>query len=114
MAYPGLFYLLFGKIAGRFDLSRRWSFRTLGLDPLAAAQRLPQTALLRYMAGATAEELRLLARRVWDRHGDDQVIEREDLAWLRARCPRLRIVISSAYYNNQPIMTGSCCTGNTS
>jgi hypothetical protein len=95
-AYPGLFYLLFGKIAGRFDLSRRWSFRTLGLDPLAAAQRLPQTALLRYMAGATAEELRLLARRVWDRHGDDQVIEREDLAWLRARCPRLRIVISSA------------------
>jgi hypothetical protein len=94
--YPGLFYLLFGKLAGRFDLTRRWSFRALGVDPLAAAQRLPQTALLRHMAGATAEELRLLARRVWERHRADQVIEREDLAWLRARCPRLRIVIASA------------------
>ncbi len=95
-AYPGLFYLFLGKLARRFGVTHRWSFRLLGPEPIAAAQRVPQTALMRHMAGTAAAQLRALARRVWDRHADDQVIEREDLAWLRERCPGIRIVIASA------------------
>lgn len=95
-AYPGLFYLFCGKIPSRLELTRRWSFRAFGPEPVAAVQRVPQLALMHQMAAVPADDLRLLARRVWDRFGRDQVIEREDLAWLRARCPGIRVVIASA------------------
>jgi hypothetical protein len=95
-ALPGLFYLFSLKIPGRFERGRRWLYRAFGNDPVAKVQRVPQTALMRQMAGVPAAELRLLARRVWERHAPDQVIEREDLDWLRERCPGLRILISSA------------------
>jgi hypothetical protein len=95
-AYPGLFYLLFGKIPAAFELGRRWRFRTFGTEPVAAVQRVPQTALLHQLTSIPSAELRSLARRVWDRHGADLVVERDDLAWLRARCPGIRIVIASA------------------
>jgi phosphoserine phosphatase len=94
--YPGLYYLLFGKLPLTFARLRRWSFRRLGTDPVAAAQLVPQTALLHQLAAIPAEDLAVLARRVWERHGCDQVIEAEDLAWLRERCPGIRIVIASA------------------
>lgn len=95
-AYPGLFYLFCGKIPSRLEAMRRWSFRAFGPEPVAAVQRVPQLALMHQMAAVPAADLRLLARRVWDRFGDDQVIERDDLDWLRARCPGLRVVIASA------------------
>jgi len=101
-AYPGLFYLFCGKIPSRLELTRRWSFRAFGAEPVAAVQRVPQLALMHQMAAVPAAHLRMLARRVWDRFGDDQVIEREDLAWLRARCPGVRIVIASA--SPQPML----------
>jgi hypothetical protein len=40
--------------------------------------------------------LRTLARRVWDRQSPDLVISREDLDWVRARAPGIRIILSSA------------------
>ncbi|HET7752511.1 MAG TPA: haloacid dehalogenase-like hydrolase [Anaeromyxobacteraceae bacterium] len=101
-AYPGLFYLLFGKLPGRFAAGRRWTFRRFGSDPVSAVQLVPQTALLHQLAAIPAAELRQLAQRVWDRHAGDQVIERSDLEWLRARCPGIRIVIATA--SPQPIV----------
>ena len=95
-ALPGLFYLFSWKIPGRFRWGRRWSFRAFGVDPVARVQQVPQTTLMRHLAGVPADVLRTLAQRVWDRHAPDQVIERQDLEWLRQRCPGLRIVIASA------------------
>lgn len=95
-AGPGLFYLFCGKIPAYLEITRRLSFRVFGPEPVAAVQRLPQTALLHHMAGVPSSTLRALARRVWDRHQGDQVVERDDLAWLRGRCPGIRIVITSA------------------
>jgi hypothetical protein len=101
-AYPGLFYLFFGKLPGRFELGRRWTFRQFGSDPVSAVQLVPQTALLHQLSAIPASTLRLLAQQVWDRHAGDQVIERSDLEWLRARCPGIRIVIATA--SPQPIV----------
>jgi len=95
-AFPGLYYLACWKLAGEAELTRRLVFRHFGPDPVAAIQRLPQTALMHQMAAIPSSELRVLARRVWERHQGDQVIERSDLDWLRSRCPRIRIVIASA------------------
>jgi hypothetical protein len=101
-AYPGLFYLFFGKLPGRFELGRRWTFRRFGADPVSAVQLVPQTALLHQLSDIPAAVLKELAQRVWDRHACDQVIERSDLEWLRARCPGIRIVIATA--SPQPIV----------
>jgi hypothetical protein len=95
-ALPGLFYLFYGKIASRVALLRRFVYRLFGSEPVVAVQRVPQTALLHHLGGVPAVELRALASRVWDRHTTDLVIEREDLDWLRARCPGIKIIIASA------------------
>ncbi|HTP28381.1 MAG TPA: hypothetical protein VMK12_22340 [Anaeromyxobacteraceae bacterium] len=95
-ALPGLFYFLFGKLPAYLDLTRRLSFRTFGPEPVAAVQRVPQTALMHHMSAVPISTLRMLAQRVWRRYQCDQVIEREDLAWLRSRCPAIRILITSA------------------
>jgi hypothetical protein len=95
-APPGLFYLLWCKLAARVGLLRRRSFLRFGPEPVSAVQRIPQRVLFREMATLPAPTVRELAARVWARHAADQTLEREDLAWLRARCPGLRVVLSSA------------------
>jgi hypothetical protein len=95
-ALPGLFYLVFGKAAARVALLRRFVYRLFGSEPVVAVQKVPQTTLLHHLSAVPTSELTALARRVWDRHARDLVIEREDLAWLRARCPGITIVIASA------------------
>ncbi len=94
--YPGLFYFLWGKLPSLLASTRRGVYRRFGPDPVAAVQRIPQLALMHHMAQVPVATLRTLAQQVWDRHAADQVVEREDLAWLRERCPGIRIVISSA------------------
>lgn len=93
---PGLHYLLWCKIASRVALLRRWAFARFGPEPVQAVQRLPQDVLFAQIAETPAEIVRELAARVWARHAPDQILEREDLAWLRRRCPAARIVLSSA------------------
>ncbi|MGC4001306.1 MAG: HAD family hydrolase [Anaeromyxobacter sp.] len=93
---PGLFYLLWCKIAAHLDLLRRRSFLRYGPEPVAAVQRVPQFVLFRQMATLPPALVRELATRVWARYRPDLVIEREDLDWLRARCPGVRVVLSSA------------------
>jgi hypothetical protein len=59
-------------------------------------QRRPQTVALRHLATADESLLRDLGRNVWRRQAPDQVISREDLDWIRARCPEIEIILSSA------------------
>jgi hypothetical protein len=93
---PGLYYLLWCKIAARVGLLRRRSYARFGPEPVHAVQRVPQDVLFGEMASLPSAIVRELAARVWARHARDQTVEREDLDWLRRRCPGVRIVLSSA------------------
>jgi haloacid dehalogenase-like hydrolase len=93
---PGLFYFLWGKLAARFALLRRRSYRRFGPEPMQAVQRIPQHVLFRQMASLPLATVRELSRRVWARHVPDQIVEREDVDWLRRRSPGIRVVLSSA------------------
>jgi hypothetical protein len=95
-AIPGLFYLLFGKLAHLSKPVQRASYMLFGPEPVRRVQSVPQTTLLHLLSRLPLETLRALARGVWERHGDDQVIEREDIEWLRARCPQIEVVVTSA------------------
>ncbi|MGB5284497.1 MAG: hypothetical protein WBN29_08290, partial [Polyangiales bacterium] len=95
-AYPGMYYGLWGKAAARLDWLRRRGFQHFVADPIRAAQRVPQMTLLRHLQSSSEDVLRDLARRIWQRHEPDQVIDRDDLAWIRARWPQIQIVLSSA------------------
>ncbi|MET0284222.1 MAG: hypothetical protein ABW352_07120 [Polyangiales bacterium] len=95
-AFPGLSYLLWGKLAGKSELLERWSYRKFGSEPIRAVQRLPQTALLHDIATLPKATLRELSLRVWELASPLQVIERADLAWVRERCPGIRIILTSA------------------
>lgn len=95
-AYPGLFYLFVGKVPAGLASARRWTFRAFGHEPVAAAQRVPQMALMHHMSEFPLDTLRELSRRLFARYAGDQIVEREDIAWLRARCPGITIIISSA------------------
>jgi haloacid dehalogenase-like hydrolase len=93
---PGLFYVLWCKLAARIPLVRRRSYARFGPEPVHAVQRIPQDALFAQMASLSPAIVRDLAARVWARYGSDQTVERDDLAWLRRRCPGVRVVLSSA------------------
>jgi phosphoserine phosphatase len=95
-AYPGVYYGLWGKAAARLDWLRRRGFRRFVADPVRAAQRVPQMTLLRHLQTTSEDVLRDLARHIWDRYEPDQVIDREDLAWVRAKWPQIEVVLSSA------------------
>ncbi len=101
-AYPGLFYLLWGRMAGSFEPSRRLRFRRFGPDPYEVIQQIPALALLHELAGMPLAAARAMAARVFERHADDEVIGRDDIAWLRRRCPGIRIILSSA--SPQPVV----------
>lgn len=95
-AHPGLSYLLHHKLAPTTALGRAARIRRFGPQPLAAIQRLPQTALLSQIAELPPGVAAALAARVWERHRGDQTITRADLDALRARIPGLVVVLSSA------------------
>jgi hypothetical protein len=95
-AYPGAYYGLWGKAAARLDWLRRRGFRHFVGDPIRAAQRVPQLTLLRHLQTTSEDVLRELAQQIWDRYKPDQVIDREDLAWVRNEWPQIEVVLSSA------------------
>jgi hypothetical protein len=101
-AYPGLTYLFGVKLASRMPRLEKWTYRQFGPEAVTILQRCIQTAMLHKVAGLNRQDLYHLAERVWNRVSDDQVIEREDITWLRSRFPRLRIVITSA--SPQPML----------
>ena len=95
-AYPGVYYGVWGKAAARLGWLRRRGFQHFVADPVRAAQRVPQLTLLRHLQTATEDVLRELARQIWLRHEPDQVIDGEDLDWVRSQWPEIEIVLSSA------------------
>jgi len=95
-ALPGIHYLVWGKLASRIPSIRRLAYRRFGPNPTSAVQRGPQMVALAHLATADEPLLLKLAHRVWRRHAPDQVITREDLDWVRARCPGIEIILSSA------------------
>ncbi len=101
-AVPGLFYFVWGKLAHKSPFTRRLRARLFGREPIRAVQAVPQTTLLHQLAGEPLPRVRELARRVWLRHAADQVIDADDIAWLRTHCPGVRIVIASA--SPQPVL----------
>jgi hypothetical protein len=95
-AAAGIHYLIWGKLASRIPWLRRLAFRRFGPHPTSGAQRRPQMVALRHLAAADESLVLELAHRVWSRNAPDQVISREDLDWVRARCPDIEIILSSA------------------
>lgn len=95
-AYPGVYYGLWGKAAARLDWLRRRGFQHFVGDPVRAAQRVPQMTLLRHLQTTSEDVLRRLARQIWNRYEPDQVIDRDDLAWVRSEWPQIEVVLSSA------------------
>lgn len=95
-AYPGAYYGFWGKASARLDWLRKRGFQHFVADPIRAAQRVPQLTLLRHLQTTSEGVLRELAQRIWDRHEPEQVIDHEDLAWVRAQWPQIEIVLTSA------------------
>lgn len=101
-AYPGLYYFLFGKLAPRYAWSRRMLHRQLGLEPISEVQAIPRLALMHQLSELPLERVRGIMRRLWQRLEPFQVFTRADFERLRARCPGLQIIISSA--SPQPVL----------
>ena len=101
-ALPGIFYFFWAKLVCKTEWTNWLAYRRFGVDPRKAIQSVPQQTLFRMMAGLPLEELRSIARSVWRRHCDDQVVTREDIQWLRRRCPKLKVILSSA--SPQPVL----------
>ncbi len=101
-AYPGLFYLLWGRIAGATPVTRRMRARRFGAEAYLYIQTLPSLALLHDLAGMELDEARELSARVFRRQSDDQVVHRSDIDWIRQRCPGIQIILSSA--SPQPVV----------
>ena len=101
-AYPGLYYLFWGKLASKTPWTRLRSFLRYGPEAVRTVQQVPQKALMSQMAALPLDTLRTLAGRVWRRHRPDQVIDSRDIAWLRTHCKDVTIIISSA--SPQPVL----------
>ena len=95
-AWAGIYYLVWGKLASSIPALRRLAYRRFGSEPTTVVQRRPQMVALTHLATADETLLHDLARRVWRRHVSDQVIDREDLDWVRSRSPGIKIILSSA------------------
>jgi len=95
-AWAGIHYLVWGKLASRIPALRRLAYRRFGPEPTTAVQRRPQMVALTHLATADETLLHDLARSVWRRQVSDQVIDREDLDWVRSHSPGIEIILSSA------------------
>jgi hypothetical protein len=95
-ALAGIHYLIWGKLASHIPWLRRLAYRRFGPEHTTTVQRRPQMVALTHLATADESLLHSLAGRVWRRHAPDQVISREGLDWVRARCPGIQIILSSA------------------
>lgn len=95
-AYPGLFYLLWGRMASGSEASKRLRHRLFGAEPYTAIQAIPTIALMHELSGVSVPTTNRLADRLLRRFAADQTFDHHDIAWLRERCPGVRIILSSA------------------
>jgi hypothetical protein len=101
-AYPGLFYLLFLKMAWKHSFSRKRMFLRFGPRAVEHVQKVPLTALMHQSAGIPMTDLKTVVRHLWSRLAGDQVIFPQDIAWLREGYPGIKIIVSSA--SPQPLL----------
>ncbi len=101
-AYPGLFYLFWGRIAAASATTRRQRYLRFGPDPRGPIQEVATLAFLHELARLPLSTARELMATMLARFAGDQVIERDDIEWLRRRCPGIEIVLSSA--SPQPVV----------
>ncbi len=95
-AYPGAYYLLWGKLAARHPSTQRLRYQRFGESPYTAIQALPTIALMHELAGMGLGNAGRLADRVLDRFSGQQIFDASDIDWLRQRYPGVRIILSSA------------------
>ena len=95
-AFPGLYYLIYGKVLFHFPLTRSWIYRRFGPDPIAVIQEFPRQVLLHEMARYPKSLLRQLTENLWQRFAADQVFEKRHFETLKRRHPQLKIILSSA------------------
>lgn len=95
-AYPGLYYLLWGKIVPKIRGLAHYRYLRFGEEPQLRAQRMPALALLHDLAAFDLDTVLEMTQAVLRRHANDEVVSPEDIAWLRRTYPELTIVLSSA------------------
>lgn len=95
-AVPGFYYLVWGKLALQLPWLYRLAVKRHGPHALQHAQRATQLTLMRILQAADPALVAVLAEKVWQRHRGRQAITRADLAWVRARCPDVQIILTSA------------------
>ena len=101
-AYPGLFYLFFGKLSYKFGWSRRLIHRLFGAEPIKEVQEIPRLALMHHLSEMPLETVREISRKLWARREVDQVFMPQDFVNLKRKYPNLKIIISSA--SPQPVL----------
>lgn len=92
---PGAHYFLWGKVASHSRSLRRVGFRRFHADPIRAVQPRLQTTLMKELRSTPSEILPMSLERIWRRHAGDQVIEFDDIRWIRRKFPRIEIILSS-------------------
>ncbi|MBI9076905.1 MAG: hypothetical protein JEZ02_15970 [Desulfatibacillum sp.] len=93
---PGVLYYSLARMGWKSSPVRKTLRQSLGphaMDKMLALMRL---SLMHQMAGIPLDDVYKLVRSLWKRHGDRQVIEPDDIQWLRHSFPNLKIIVSSA------------------
>ncbi|MBU1238935.1 hypothetical protein KKF84_12435 [Myxococcota bacterium] len=100
--YPGLLYLFGCRLAFKKEWSRRLMYRLFGTHPVEVVQEAPTTALMHHISRIPLSRLNRWSEKLWQRLAGDQIFCRADFDALRARCPHLKIILSSA--SPQPLL----------
>ncbi|MFP4476662.1 MAG: hypothetical protein ACLFOY_13980 [Desulfatibacillaceae bacterium] len=95
-ALPGLSYNLQAKKAWHRPAARQALVKKYGLDAIHRILALPRIVMFHHMSRIPQEHVRELARSLWRRYADRQVIFPEDVAWVREQWPEMKIIVSSA------------------
>lgn len=93
---PGVLYYSLARVGWKASPVRKTIRQTLGPHAMDRMLALMRLSLMHQMAGVPAEDVHKLVRSLWKRHADRQVIEPEDIQWLRDSFPNLKIIVSSA------------------
>lgn len=101
-AYPGLFYLIFGKILGRLPFAQTWLRKKFGPHPITKIQDVTRIALWHHMSQLPLSSLEVMVERLWHRFSKEQVITGSLIEALRQEFPKIRFLLSSA--SPQPVL----------
>ena len=93
---PSVLYYSLARVGWKASPVRKTIRQSLGPHAMDRMLALMRLSLMHQMAGVPSEDVHKLVRSLWKRHGDRQVIEPDDVHWLRRAYPGLTIIVSSA------------------